>query len=806
MLQRPQTCFRATVRKYCFHAHDSPLVVLYYSIFTTVATVPTLLFSNLHMDAFLNVHGLSTSDVAAAHVFYSVWNTVNDVFAGGCSDFLMARFKLRRIAYLKILTILWVLSSALPFLVVKDNLLASTFYLHHDGPGVGEDDGAGGGAAWAWAWWGRGSGSGTRRVGGGPRRIEEEAAAASAVDGGPDVGRGSATGAVPPAAPRHGISESEATPVEPAAGPYSAVLLYLVTLFLYDGCASFAIIARNIVSNEIAQSEAERLSLQRWNSIFGVSEFLFVSVGVVLYQWQSTAKADASASNSASFQLYFVLLVAFCVWLTGFVAKRLEQHSTVARSAPTTPANLKRKSMVNVGVSDFTGGEIEMMTPMDLMRTEEALDDLEMESFLGAAKRGPDETAASSSSGAEARVVGQATLTGREGETTEGAFFSTGSKVVSLTPGRTINNRTDGRDDQASRPEPLAASVPQPLTDLPDTKSFLFSLTKNFWLFASVYATVEMQSIFSSQFLVLGLSRVFPSERGHVLAAYGLVGGVAGGLRFAFTWVAARVGVYRIVQLTFYLKIAALLAFRFLVVPLLAVETALLLLPSGEDSVTHAHHLPAPTSSPTPSAMLDPSSSLDPEVSIRAVYSSPQTPAATADPRVPLPTGRPSAPLIFPEEQHLQAPASNSTSYHDLSQFSVFLVLSVVVVHEACVLLEMGYSNILLNNLIDEYAVERNSNQVPSGYFFSALAACVKPLNSVGPVLGAYWMQSLSHERQHPVGAEERDKYNNSATVLILYFQFCVAVAQSLLWSRFTLHGARLRAVQDQLKWGLLGV
>ena len=45
-------------------------------------TLPTQLFSSLHMRAFLDCYGLTPAGVALAHSFYWVWNTANDVFGG----------------------------------------------------------------------------------------------------------------------------------------------------------------------------------------------------------------------------------------------------------------------------------------------------------------------------------------------------------------------------------------------------------------------------------------------------------------------------------------------------------------------------------------------------------------------------------------------------------------------------------------------------------------------------------------------------------------------------------------------------
>lgn len=79
--------------------------------------MPTLLFSNLHMDAFLNVHGLTAKDVVRVHSVYIVWNAINDIAAGYCSDRIVDRCRMTRITYLKFLSIAWVLVSALPFLL-----------------------------------------------------------------------------------------------------------------------------------------------------------------------------------------------------------------------------------------------------------------------------------------------------------------------------------------------------------------------------------------------------------------------------------------------------------------------------------------------------------------------------------------------------------------------------------------------------------------------------------------------------------------------------------------------------------------
>lgn len=82
-------------------------------------------------------------------------------------------------------------------------------------------------------------------------------------------------------------------------------LLYFLTIFLYDGFASFAIIARNIVSCDITVTEGGRVSLKRWNAFFGAAEFVFVSTGLFLwYQYEVPG-------IPVMFQVYFLALVVF---------------------------------------------------------------------------------------------------------------------------------------------------------------------------------------------------------------------------------------------------------------------------------------------------------------------------------------------------------------------------------------------------------------------------------------------------------------------------------------------------------------
>lgn len=105
---------------------------LAWTVLTTLATCPTLIFASLHMVAFLKVHELTAMQIASAHLGYVVWNTVNDVFAGYISDGYAARYG-SRLGFVCCLQVLWVMSTCLPFLAVPDyvtrGMLGVIYYL-----------------------------------------------------------------------------------------------------------------------------------------------------------------------------------------------------------------------------------------------------------------------------------------------------------------------------------------------------------------------------------------------------------------------------------------------------------------------------------------------------------------------------------------------------------------------------------------------------------------------------------------------------------------------------------------------------
>lgn len=62
--------------------------------------------------------------------------------------------------------------------------------------------------------------------------------------------------------------------------------------------------------------------------------------------------------------------------------------------------------------------------------------------------------------------------------------------------------------------------------------------------------------------------------------------------------------------------------------------------------------------------------------------------------------------------------AGDSIDASPVSGLVHFAVFGIVITHETCTAIAMGYSNILLNNLMDEYEIS-NNHVPPMGLFFS---------------------------------------------------------------------------------------
>jgi len=115
--------------KRAFRENDKALS---YTVLTTLATVPTLLFGSLHMVAFLDMHNITTMQVASAHVVFVVWNTLNDVFAGYSSDWYAARVG-TRLGLVCVVQAVWVATIFGPFVPVPGSMTqgiaGSAYYL-----------------------------------------------------------------------------------------------------------------------------------------------------------------------------------------------------------------------------------------------------------------------------------------------------------------------------------------------------------------------------------------------------------------------------------------------------------------------------------------------------------------------------------------------------------------------------------------------------------------------------------------------------------------------------------------------------
>ena len=63
---------------------------VWFNLLTTLGCVHSMMFGTFHMDFFMQ-RGLTALEVAAVHSFFSIWNPLNDIFAGLLVDEFVAR-------------------------------------------------------------------------------------------------------------------------------------------------------------------------------------------------------------------------------------------------------------------------------------------------------------------------------------------------------------------------------------------------------------------------------------------------------------------------------------------------------------------------------------------------------------------------------------------------------------------------------------------------------------------------------------------------------------------------------------------
>lgn len=182
-----------------------------------------------------------------------------------------------------------------------------------------------------------------------------------------------------------------------------------------------------------------------------------------------------------------------------------------------------------------------------------------------------------------------------------------------------------------------------------------------------------MQAIFSSQFLLVGLRKTL--FRGYsawrCTFLFGILSAVSGAAGLICTWIADRIGVYRLVLYAFATKLCVLVVYLF---------NAVVLSLTGAVSY---------------SADISDSSDVWPEGTDSSDVS--ETLDATQG------------------GANAVDSLGNDNSVSGLVHFAVF---GIILTHETCTAIAMGYSNILLNNLMDEYEVS-NNHVPPMGLFFS---------------------------------------------------------------------------------------
>jgi len=109
------------------HNNDTELT---FTVLTTLATAPTLLFGNLHMASFLNMHHITLTQVASAQLIFMIWNILNDILAGYWSDAHAARYG-SRVGLVCGVQIVWVVTTVFPFVPMTGSAtqgLAGTGY------------------------------------------------------------------------------------------------------------------------------------------------------------------------------------------------------------------------------------------------------------------------------------------------------------------------------------------------------------------------------------------------------------------------------------------------------------------------------------------------------------------------------------------------------------------------------------------------------------------------------------------------------------------------------------------------------
>ena len=346
---------------------------------------------------------------------------------------------------------------------------------------------------------------------------------------------------------------------------------------------------------------------------------------------------------------------------------------------------------------------------------------------------------------------------------------------------------------------------------------FAHQLNQNFWVFVVVFALAEVQGVLNSQFLLVALQKglrhttFFFGPAAAVVVFFSLIGGGAGSCRLILTWVAAKKGVYAIVRFLLWLKLCVFCGWGLW----------LWCNSSSSSGGVGGNFLPR-----------------------------------SAGEHVLAGVGRNwkaygAAPAGASAGESVSGGADVGAD--QMSGFSVLLMLLGVFVHEVCVLLILGYSNVLVNSLIDEHLwLASDEDLPPTGYFFAVAAAVVKPFNSIGSILGAYWLVSLDGGREGgggggtggisvpapgtvwssttgipivldggatplPGGREAHEKQQETSfgqglldhrssddtgwsTTCIVTVQFGVAIVQIIIWRYYNLHGDRLADVQEKLK------
>jgi len=131
----------------------------------------------------------------------------------------------------------------------------------------------------------------------------------------------------------------------------------------------------------------------------------------------------------------------------------------------------------------------------------------------------------------------------------------------------------------------------------------------------------------------------------------------------------------------------------------------------------------------------------------------------------------------------------------------LFIASNRVFTEGTCKLL-----NLVISDLVDEDYVKFQRHNPASALLFGMSSLLAKPGQTIAPLLGTWLLNQLTGEDlfQTKLSASYQDldfvqklTYKNGIFHLLTLIPFICAITQLFAWSRFTLHGKRLKLIKD---------